>query len=66
MTKPKHEFSYDDSVNYEAILYPDGTRAFFLVPSGFGMPSKTIKLANHVINHLNSLSPEEISKILGE
>lgn len=58
-------FKIDDTLHYEAILHPDGTRAFFLVTSGFGMPTKTVRLAEKVVEMLNSLPQEELDKIYG-
>lgn len=57
-------FTKDDTPYYEAILFPDRTRAFFLVESGHGMPARTSRLADKVIELLNALPDEEISKIL--
>lgn len=57
-------FSKDDTPYSEAILYPDGTRAFFLVESGLGMPAKTSRLADKVIELLNALPEKELNEIL--
>jgi hypothetical protein len=58
------KFKKDNTAYSEAILYPDGTRAFFLVETGHGIPAKTSRLADKVIELLNAVPEDEMKKIM--
>lgn len=47
------KFTLDETPYYEAILFPNGDRAFFLVHSGHGMHSDVMRLAKEVVSLLN-------------
>lgn len=57
-------FSKDNTPYHEAILYPDGSRLFFLAESGIGMPAKTSRLADKVIQLLNAIPTDEMQRLL--
>jgi len=57
------KFTLDNTPYYEAILFPNGHRAFFMVHDGHGLHSDTVRLAEKIIELLNALDPKEQLKI---
>jgi serine/threonine protein phosphatase PrpC len=56
-------FTLDHKIYEEAICFPSGQRAFFLVPDGHGLHADTIRLAQLVVELLNQQPPEKLRTI---
>ena len=53
------KFTLDETPYYEAICFPNGDRALFLVHSGHGLHSDTMRLAKKVVELLNQVDVKE-------
>ncbi len=56
-------FTLDPKIYEEAICFPDGQRASFLVPDGHGLHVDTLRLAALVVELLNQQPPEKLHLI---